>query len=175
MGKTRHYAGIGSRQTPQEVCNIITKIAKLLEEKNYVVRSGGAEGADHAFTLGVTAQVFKAADCRVWALEEVKKHFPIDRRVKQFDSWKPYVKSLLGRDMMQILGEDGKDQVDFVLCWAPSLNYKDSSAGGTGWAIRCALNYNIPVFNLFDRAIPSSTPQGLLEYILGGMPPLTPK
>lgn len=43
------YTGIGSRQTPPEILKMMTKIATQLESKGWVLRSGGAEGADEAF------------------------------------------------------------------------------------------------------------------------------
>jgi hypothetical protein len=51
--------------------------------------------------------------------------------------------------MHQILGDDLKTPVDFVLCWTPdgaetSTSY---STGGTGQAIRLAIANSIPVFN----------------------------
>jgi hypothetical protein len=48
----RSYAGIGSRQTPDHVLAAITAVAKVLAERGYILRSGGAEGADTAFEKG---------------------------------------------------------------------------------------------------------------------------
>ena len=47
------YAGIGSRQTPPNVQNIMRQVAKELEKKGYKLRSGHAKGADLAFEQGV--------------------------------------------------------------------------------------------------------------------------
>ena len=47
-----HYAGIGSRSTPGNVCDVMTKIAWKLSDKGWVLRSGGARGADDAFYRG---------------------------------------------------------------------------------------------------------------------------
>jgi predicted Rossmann fold nucleotide-binding protein DprA/Smf involved in DNA uptake len=48
----KYYAGIGSRETPKEICNKMTEIASLLEKQDFVLRSGGANGADSAFEKG---------------------------------------------------------------------------------------------------------------------------
>lgn len=48
------YAGIGSRETPQDVCDDMTAIAKTLEGRGFTLRSGFAGGADTAFELGTT-------------------------------------------------------------------------------------------------------------------------
>lgn len=52
-GEIRYYAGIGSRETPPYVQKLMTEIAAVLEQRNFVLRSGGANGADKAFENGV--------------------------------------------------------------------------------------------------------------------------
>ena len=47
------YAGIGSRNTPENIQDIITKLATKLESLGLVLRSGGDVGAESAFELGV--------------------------------------------------------------------------------------------------------------------------
>lgn len=46
------YAGIGSRETPVDVCDDMTRIAAALEARGFTLRSGFAKGADTAFELG---------------------------------------------------------------------------------------------------------------------------
>jgi hypothetical protein len=55
-----------------------------------------------------------------------------------------FIKALLARDMQQILGADGETPCDFVVCWTPD----GLDSGGTGYAIRCATDYGIPVYNV---------------------------
>ena len=153
------FAGIGSRKTPEDILLCMEEIAKKLCLKGYKLRSGGALGADQAFEKGydkfdsLNKEIFYAKDAGLpgsnWAWEEVLKYIPTDRKNIPFDKWALYVRQLLVRNMMQILGRKGDQPVHFVLCWAPSDIYADSSAGGTGWAIRCANRYGIPVFNLY--------------------------
>ena len=47
-----YYAGVGSRETPQDVLKIMWKIGKHLADKGYTLRSGGARGADAACENG---------------------------------------------------------------------------------------------------------------------------
>lgn len=152
--KKKFYAGIGSRNTPREMLKIMSVIASCMETSGYILRSGGALGADRAFEEGVTfrenKEIFLAKDALLWAEEEVQKYIPSDRKTYSFYTWKPYIRKLLARNMMQILGKSGDRPVECVACWAPSVNYTDSSAGGTSWAIRCALAYDIPVYNFYD-------------------------
>ena len=47
-----YYAGIGSRNTPNEILSLLTSLAEQLALKGYILRSGGAKGADSAFEKG---------------------------------------------------------------------------------------------------------------------------
>lgn len=57
------YAGVGSRKAPQEVLGLMERIARRLAVLGWMLRTGGAEGADQAFERGAragggTAEVF---------------------------------------------------------------------------------------------------------------------
>lgn len=145
----KYYAGIGSRATPPEILTLMTGLSAKLSGLGFILRSGGAKGADKAFEQkAAQKEIFKSNDAQPWAFEEVQKYIPTDR--SGFNTWTPYVQGLLARNMMQILGRDGDKPVKFVLCWTPSLVYTDSSSGGTGYAIRCALAHDISVYNFLD-------------------------
>lgn len=154
----RYYAGIGSRETPREILTLMESYAADLSNRGFTLRSGGATGADSAFEFGCDSvkgnkEIFYARDAGQphsnWAWDEVLNYIPTDRTSAPFDKWKLFVRQLLVRNMFQVLGRNGRTPVKFVLCWAPSNNYADSSAGGTGWAVRCALAKGIPVYNLY--------------------------
>ena len=55
-----------------------------------------------------------------------------------------WARGMHSRNCHQILGYDLKSPVDAVICWTPKGNIQ----GGTATAIRIAIKYNIPVFNL---------------------------
>ncbi|KKK66924.1 hypothetical protein LCGC14_2959220 [marine sediment metagenome] len=142
------YAGIGSRKTPKGVLEMMERTASRLARTGWILRSGGAEGADSAFERGCNhaggqKQIFRARDAKKWAFVEAEKHMPANR--PPFKTWKPYVRGLIARNMMQILGENGDSPVNVVLCWTPA---KIKDGGGTGYAIRCALSRSISVYNL---------------------------
>lgn len=148
MDAVKYYAGIGSRNAPPNILGFMTKVASILEQKGYVLRSGGAKGSDSYFAKGATKkEIFKSSDAQPWAYETVKRYIPTDRP-QTFDSWDPYVRGLLARNMMQVLGRDGNTPVDFIVCWTPQGDYQTSEVGGTGYAIRCALDRSIPIYNL---------------------------
>ena len=50
---TKYYSGVGSREVPKEIGELMTKIAVKLEELGYSLRSGAAEGSDSAFSIKV--------------------------------------------------------------------------------------------------------------------------
>jgi len=148
----KFYAGIGSRNAPKDILEFMEKIASVLEQCGYTLRSGGAKGSDKAFEKGVrnpeNKEIFTMRQAQPWSYNTVKKYIPYDRPRDTFDSWQPYVRGLLARNMMQVLGRDGKSPVEFVVCWTPQGDYQSSEVGGTGYALRCALDYNIPIYNL---------------------------
>ena len=58
-----HYAGIGTRVTPPAVLERMTNIGMLLAMQGFVLRSGGARGADRAFEEGaVTRSIRRELD-----------------------------------------------------------------------------------------------------------------
>lgn len=150
------YAGIGSRETPEDICLLMTNIAKRLEQTGLILRSGGADGADKAFAEGVTEHANKQIFLP-WvgfnnalgtylgsSMEEAekiaKKFHPRWHKCSQG------AKKLLTRNTFQILGADLKSPSDLVICWT-----KDGkNSGGTGQALRIADHYKIPVFNLHN-------------------------
>jgi predicted Rossmann fold nucleotide-binding protein DprA/Smf involved in DNA uptake len=58
------YAGIGSRQTPPDVLRRMTRYAQRLQELGWVLRSGGAAGADTTFQAK-NSDLLSAASCGV--------------------------------------------------------------------------------------------------------------
>lgn len=61
-----------------------------------------------------------------------------------WDKCNEWARGMHSRNCHQILGYDLQSPVDAVICWTPDGNV----VGGTATAIRIALKYNIPVFNL---------------------------
>lgn len=147
----KYYAGIGSRNTPPDMLLFMSKIAAILEQCGYVLRSGKAIGADKAFEKGIkdknNKEIFIHSDAKPWSFETVKKYIPKDRP-SNFDSWQPYVRGLLARNIMQVLGDSGDSPVDFLVCWTKVGDYQTSEVGGTGYALRCAIDNKIPTYNL---------------------------
>jgi len=163
------YAGIGSRSTPADICELMTQLGRKLALKGAVLRSGGAEGADKAFEFGCEygggkAQIFLA---KFWY--SFGKDFPNDNYVYDKKTWeqatliasqlhpawqylKPYARTLHTRNCFQMLGISLLEPANFVLCWTPdgarTAAQTSQKTGGTGQAIRVADSYGIKVYNL---------------------------
>ena len=165
---TRFYAGIGSRKTPPAVLSDMRRIGRFLACAGWTLRSGGAAGADKAFEGGCdlscgSKEVFFATESLPpWAFAEAEKHIPSNR--PPFSAWKPYTRNIIARNMMQVLGRDGLTPVRFVACWTQA-DVKEG--GGTGYAMRCAVHHDIPVFNLHDE---QSGWEAYFEALIGEKP-----
>jgi hypothetical protein len=160
---TRIYAGIGSRQTPQDVLSRMTAIADKRAVHGWVLRSGAADGADAAFERGAVSaggqtEIYLpfprfrghrsgtvASTLPNWhdALAIAASHHPAWERCS------PVARQLLARNVFQILGPDLQAPVEDVLFFAPSTTARDGrivdASGGTGLAIRLAATLSIPV------------------------------
>lgn len=53
------YAGIGSRDTPEDILRLMAVVAAKREDDGFILRSGGADGADTAFESGVVSSDMK--------------------------------------------------------------------------------------------------------------------
>ena len=152
------YTGISSRETPGEILSLFKKLATYLAKQSYVLRSGGAKGADIAFETGCDKANGKKEIYVPWRNFEGSNSTLI---VSNNQSTKPYTiaqqfhpywhnlsqgaRKLQARNTHQILGYDLDNPVfsNFVICWTKS----GRGQGGTGQAIRIAKHYNIPVFD----------------------------
>lgn len=146
----KYYTGIGSRNTPEEILNFMTDIAKWLSSKGWILRSGGADGADKAFEKGsLASNIYYANDTTKAAMEIASQFHPAWNRCSD------YAKKLHGRNAFQILGKNLSTPSKMVICWTPdgckSHKARTIKSGGTGTAISIADKYNVPIFNLANK------------------------
>lgn len=139
-----YYAGIGSRQTPEFTLEQMRNIAWRMADLGYILRSGGAKGADSAFSsMADSKEIFLPTDhIPLWTEIFTNFFHPNPKALKS-----GYTRNLMNRNALQILGIDGNTPVEFVVCWTVNGEKK----GGTSQAIRIAEYYNIPVFNLYYK------------------------
>lgn len=167
----RYYSGIGSRKTPKDIMPNIQEVATLLDSKGYTLRSGGADGADTFFEDYSTRKEiylpwkgFNNNESELYLenmdpeivtkAEEISKKFH-----PRWNSLNKGGRSLMTRNVFQVLGNDLKTPVDFVVCWTETGKIE----GGTGQAMRIARNMGIPIFNLFFYDAVSGVKEFLYE------------
>lgn len=157
------YAGIGSRDITPTERNQITRIANYLVAKGYFLYSGGADGADKAFeescrgyglkflpwpgfNMVQYSKIYSTVIHSDESMESVMKYHPAPHVLSEA------ARKLMSRNYYQIHGFGDLPKVDFVVCCAdPIRNSNGEVKGGTGQAVRIALDLNIPVFNIRDK------------------------
>lgn len=154
--KTLYFTGIGSRQLPTELFDSIIKLSANISEMGFVLRSGGADGADSAFERGVDLVNGKKDIYLPWKNFNQNKSvlFDVsDEATKLAESIHPAwgecsrgAKLLHSRNCYQVLGSELQEPSCFVVAWTPD----GKNRGGTRTALVLAQRHNIPIFNLFD-------------------------
>jgi hypothetical protein len=168
---SNHYAGIGSRETTVAVLNTMRLIGHSMAMEGWVLRSGGADGADTAFEKGCnqasgSKQIFlpwrgfNGSDSMIFDVPEaaydlVRQFHPAPDRLSQG------AMKLMARNCQQILGPNLDDPTKLVICWTVGAK----GGGGTGQAIRMAKHYGIPVVDMCNQTTDESVAaiNGVLE------------
>lgn len=162
MNHPIYYAGVGSRDTPQEHLERMTHYSKSLHQMQWTLRSGGARGADTYFELGSQRNdIFlpeRKRGKKGTALEDLplamvmqaqKIGKPFHPRWGQLDE---FSLKLMTRNVFQVLGRNLQTPVKFILFWAPSSFDSDGlvkdAKGGTGFAIRLGRSLGIPLIHV---------------------------
>ena len=148
----RVYSGVGARKTPAAVQSQMRRIAENLRDQGFVLRSGGADGADRAFEAGAGAakQIFLpwagfngSVDGAVppdmdQAMEIAARHHPGWRNCNAAS------RAIHARNVCIVLGGDLRSPSEFLMCWTAD----GRASGGTGQAVRVARAYGVPVIFL---------------------------
>lgn len=155
------YAGIGSRETPDNILALMRGIARMLAERGYTLRSGGAEGADQAFEYAtpvlVQMEIFipwngfngKPDTMRLTEHEIATARSIAEKYHPNWLACKDAVKKLHTRNVCQVLGRGCDSPSKFIVCWT-----RDGKAtGGTGQALRIAEDRGIKIYNLHDPEV----------------------
>lgn len=156
------YTGIGSRKTPAGVIQLMQGTAGWLAARGFVLRSGGADGADMAFEIGagdgpkeiyLPWRGFNGNRSPLFNLTNGAAAAEIAATIHP--AWprlKPSVQGLHTRNVYQVLGQDLADPAQFVVCWTPdgaqTEQERSADTGGTGTVIALAIRRGVPVINL---------------------------
>ena len=159
----KYCTGIGSRAAKDmpDVYSYIWECGwEIIERTLYVLRSGGADGADLAFETGYgegEKEIYlpwkgfnkenrKPSPYDIWDIPKEAEYIASQIR----PAWAvcdQAVKKLHSRNVCQILGKDLKTPSSKVVCWT-----KDGKkSGGTRTALVLAEEYNIPIYNIYNE------------------------
>lgn len=165
---SKFYAGIGSRETPTDILDLMQEVAAALEEQGWTLRSGGADGADAAFAAGTDVRELFLPWPNYNDLTPEDGAVlirPLPAAVEMASTVHPAwdrcshgARQLHGRNCHIILGHDLQSPVKFVLAWTPGGLPK----GGTALGIMLARQREIPVFNL-GKPADLERVQGMLD------------
>lgn len=181
MFQNKIYAGIGSRETPEDVLQKMKVIGHQLGYHGWRLRSGHAPGADKAFEegckmVGGKMEIYLPWDGFEGARQDNEHYFTGFKSVELEQSathiaahfhpaWhrcSQGAKKMHTRNVQQVFGRDLVQPVDLVICWTKG----GRRAGGTGQALRVAANYEIPIFDLAVYSV-----QQLQEFLNNGVLP----
>jgi hypothetical protein len=159
----RYYTGIGSRITPIHIIDKMKNWAMMLATNEYVLRSGGADGADTAFEQGCLQSKNSQKEIFLpWKgfNKNSSPHYDIPKEAfilaeKFHPGWSRLsdgAKRLMARNIQQVCGKNLDSPSAFVICYTSdgceSHKTRTRKTGGTGQAISLAWTLDIPVFNL---------------------------
>jgi len=169
------YAGIGSRSTPTHIQSVMRRLAHHLASEGWILRSGGANGADTAFEVGVD-DFLQAQRSHGGAHFQQQKEIylpwvgfndnpsqlypgriPFSNEEIKISSYyhpawnkcSPSAKLLHQRNLRQIIGHQSVCGEAVQLSkFVVCWTEGGQLSGGTSQALRLARAYHVPVFNL---------------------------
>ncbi|MFG6082897.1 macro domain-containing protein [Paracoccus litorisediminis] len=147
------YAGVGARETPADVLAVMRDFGGLAAAEGWLLRSGGARGADTAFhdgakALKVKSEIFLPEE-KSWGgdyrFATTDVHYRIMRALHPTpEKLTGIALELMARNGCQVYGQDFTNPSRVVVCWTEGGKDK----GGTAQAIRLAGAAGIPILNL---------------------------
>lgn len=156
------YTGVGSRRTPDEELERMRRLGYALARAGYVLRSGGAPGADGAFERGAKDGGGETEIYVPWPGFNDHQGGMVRRTLEAeaigssvHPAWNrlsPAARKCHTRNVHQVLGFDLRTPSLFVVCWTPDgcagAATRTAMTGGTATAIVVAERYAVPVINL---------------------------
>ena len=166
----KYYTGIGSRETPQHVLELMSKIAYKLARLGWHGRSGSAGGADLAFEQGFMQAVQDGVNkggftgylpwggfngmnndqyhsvrgnCKSAASIAEKVHPAWDRCSRG-------ARALHTRNVYQVLGNDLSTPSNLCLFYAQPIGKSGQVKGGTNTAVKICIEKRTRCDNLYD-------------------------
>lgn len=140
-GLVRWYTGVGSRDAPKDVLDLMTEIARKMASLGFMLRTGNARGSDRAFSLGAGGKkiIFNPEDATENYIKIARSLYP---NTRIWDGLKPVAKALHGRNVLQMYGYGLLQPSEYVICWTEDgcdhHSTRTLRTGGTGTVISLA-------------------------------------
>lgn len=174
--RERYYAGVGSRETPEDVLALMRRLGEHLCNLGWGLSSGDAEGADRAFYEGayvspnfykVPSRIYLAWN-GVWGRyhDPSEYFFDATRYTDTYETAKQMALEARGsfeglkrggigmhtRNVFQIHGHTLQDPVGSILYWGQPVGKTEKVKGGTNTALQLAVRANVPIrLNLYKE------------------------
>jgi len=149
----KYFTGVGSREVDEEGYELLYSASKFLSSKGYILRSGGAEGADHACEMGcdlvngekeiyIPWKGFNKSNSElIGACTKARKlASEIHPAWEKCSTW---AKVMHSRNCYQVLSQSLDKPSDLLICWTSGGEVR----GGTATSIKLAIKYNVPIYN----------------------------
>lgn len=160
------YAGVGSRETPEDVLQLMQELSLELYSKGYALSSGDATGADRAFWKGATkspyyrhlgARIYLSAAWVRGRAADPENYFYNALSYHTFGEAKDTAEIARGgwyglnewgvnlhtRNVFQILGSNLTEHVQFLIYWAKPIGKTEKVKGGTNTALQIAKRFGV--------------------------------
>jgi hypothetical protein len=158
-----YYSGVGSRNTPPAVCEVIEQVAANLRDRGYILRSGRADGADAAFEYAAGSKAHLYVPWGAFGSDRPLNGCPkvsvpngyllaeaMGMAADIHPAWDKVSgpgRLLHARNCFQVLGDNLDTPSDLLICYATPD--KRSVKGGTRTAVELAKKFDIPIYNLY--------------------------
>lgn len=163
---SKHFTGVGSRQTPVKVLHLMVRLGRTATDLGYKLRSGDAPGSDRAFYYGAKlSKNYKECLPEIYIVEDGFRGRRTDGEefydVSSFsnkDKARELAKETRGnfhglkelgielhtRNTYQVLGKDLDNVSDIIFSYC-KLDRNNKPTGGTATAIKLANKVGVPI------------------------------
>lgn len=171
------YTGVGSRETPNDILELMESVGFALASQGWTLRSGGAVGADQAFEKGMfryagldgnygwtPAQIYLPWDGYEGHYRQTHGGLNIlpsgirlgDERIAEgmamaihpaWEACKQGARKMHTRNVFQVLGTTLDLPSKMLIAWT-RLDRNGKPKGGTATAINLAIDNGVETFNL---------------------------